>query len=719
MPKGIFFINYEVISMKLKKNVAILTSLALLVSMVSISFADPTEDFHTGPLPGEVQEDEDVGPEVVEYMVYKDDRNIAPGSLLGDVDLSTVGKGLFYDGNDFYFFIDTGVMATNYMYTIEGDRFYFGEDGKMVKDELVSYNDELYYFDMNGAMYKNRWYSAEEYDESDNIFVYTDYYFGPTGRAYRAIDSGTGLVVKTIDGQKFGFNVEGEKIEGYSDQNGNIIDPALDPAYESCVYYFDPDENGAAVTGWHFYAGAVRGSEYDDNEEIVLYFDEKTCRKVAAKASYAEQGRCVSRIIEGQRYMFDANGVRKNKWYVSEPGRATNSNMKYFDEEMDGYLQKGWFLAVPGSFLAKGDDLKLEVNKKKHKEEEECWFYAGKNGNILRNTIRKIGNYIYAFDDDGVMQVDSFVKVKNGAFVKAYSTDDIYRANIVLDPTEYGGNGDPFVDKNDDYSDPSDHLDKEKGILKVDEGEQWMYFMGDYEGESKVGAQAKQNKEVKIEVNDADLFFVQNSVGGYCKFERVEDTTSPIVGANVTTVVERSSQFIQNGVVLRPDKDDNDFGLVRRWANKTEHKEDMLNYKNEWVTPAAVNYYLFVVVNSKGNPITASNKVFKDKQGCYIYVGNNGEFLGYYPFQGKYYTKTPGNLVDEEGNPVPATSNPCWAYKKDGDKLWTFGLPPKSMRLSAKYLALNYSEKSLIDPATEFGPYECGIATVVYQERTP
>ena len=93
--------------------------------------------------------------------------------------------------------------------------------------------------------------------------------------------------------------------------------------------------------------------------------------------------------------------------------------------------------------------------------------------------------------------------------------------------------------------------------------------------------------------------------------------------------------------------------------------------------------------------------------------------MGYYPFQGKYYTKTPGNLVDEEGNPVPATSNPCWAYKKDGGKLWTFGLPPKSMRLSAKYLALNYSEKSLIDPATEFGPYECGIATVVYQERTP
>ena len=141
--------------------------------------------------------------------------------------------------------------------------------------------------------------------------------------------------------------------------------------------------------------------------------------------------------------MFDVNGVRRNSWYLNEPGRATRSNLKYFNEEMDGYLQKGWFRAVPGNYSANGDDLVLEVNRKRHASEEEVWFYAGKNGNILKKTIRKIGTYIYAFDDDGVMQSDAFVKVRNGAFVKAYSTDDLYRANILLDPNEYGGNGDP------------------------------------------------------------------------------------------------------------------------------------------------------------------------------------------------------------------------------------------------------------------------------------
>lgn len=707
MPKGIF-VCCEVICMKLKTHITIMTIFVILIGTIFMSYADPTTDFHTGELPGEREEETATGPEVVEYMVYKDDRNVAPGSLTGDVDLSTVGKGLFFDGTDFYFYIDTGVMASNYMYTILGDRFFFGEDGKMVKDQLVDYNGELYYFDLNGAMYKNRWYSAEEIDESENKLVYTDYYFGPTGRAYRAIDGGTGLLVKTIDGEKYGFNVEGEKVEGYCDQNGVIMDPSFDAAYEDCVYYFDPDENGAAATGWHFYEGSVRGEGYDSNEEIVLYFDEKTCKKVAAKASFADQGRCVSRIIDGQRYMFDSNGVRKNSWYATEPGRATNSNMKYFNEEMDGYLQKGWFQAVPGSFSANGDDLKLEINKKRHADEEECWFYAGKNGNILRKTIRKIGNYVYAFDDDGVMQSDAFVKVKNGAFVKSYGLEYLSRANILYDPNEYGGNGDPHVEETD-YADSSSSLDKEKGILRVSEGEQWMYFLGDYEGESKEGSQAKLNRAVRVEVSDTDIFFIQNNVGGYCKAEESEN------GQVITTVVERSGTYIQNGVVLRPNKDDNNYGIVRRWTTKTKH-DDILNYKNETITPPEGNYYLFIVVNENGGPITASYKTYKDSTGNYIYVGNNGEFIGYYSCQGKFYDKTPSNLVDEDGNPVPSSINPCWAYKKDGDKKWTYGLPPETLRVSADSLALNYSPKSQLGSGDDFGPYKYGIASAIYYE---
>ena len=622
---------------------------------------------------------------------------------------------MFFDGNDFYFYIDTGVAASNYMYTIEGDRFYFGEDGKMVKEELINYNGELYYFDMNGAMYKNRWYSAEEKDDEDGHLDYTDYYFGPTGRAYRAPDYGTGLVVKVIDGQKFGFNVDGEKIEGYCDQNGVVIDPMYDDAYAQCVYFFDPDDNGAATSGWHYYEGNVRGEGYDDNEEIVLYFDEKTCKKVAAKASYADPNRCISRIIDGQRYMFDANGVRKNSWYIAEPGRATNSNMKYFNEEMDGYLQKGWFQAVPGSFAAAGSDLILEVNRKKHDSDEDCWFYAGKNGNILRKTIRKIGNYVYAFDDDGVMQSDAFVKVKNGAFVKSYNTDDLTRENILYDPEEYGGNGDPYVN-GDTTLDSSSVLEKNKGILNVAGGELWMYFLGNFDNENKEGSQAKFNTEVKIELSNAEIFFIQNSVGGYAKAETVTGTGTSLDGKRLTTVVERSNKYIQNGVVLRPNPDNNNYGIVRRWIYKTEHK-DVLNYKNETILTIPQSLYFFAVVNAKGNLVSSNFKSLKDKNGNYIYVGSAGEFLGYYPYEGRYNTRTPSGLVYEDGTAVPASDKPCWTYKKDGDKKWTYGLPPEESRIDPESLAMNYEKHSLIaDGNDDFGPYKYGVASVMYED---
>ena len=696
--------------MKLKRTIALITLFTMLVGTISVCFADPTTDFHVGLLPGETEEGAPTGPVVEEYMVYKDDRNIAPGSLVGDVDLNTVGRGLFFDGTDFYFYIDTGVMATNYMFTIEGDRFFFGENGKMVKGELINYNDELYYFDINGAMYKNRWYSQEELDESDNVYVYTDYYMGPTGRAYRAPDNGTGLVVKTIDGQKYGFNNDAEKLEGYCDQNGNIIDPDMDPAYEECVYYFDPEENGAAATGWHFYEGATRGDEYEDNEEIVLYFDPKTCKKVAARAGYTEQGRAVSRIIDGQRYMFDVNGVRKNNWYASEPGRATHSNTKYFNEEMDGYLEKGWFQAVPGSFNANGEDLQLEINKKRHKDDEDVWFYAGRNGSIFKKTIRKIGQYVYAFDDDGVMQSDAFVKVRNGAFVKSYCTDDLNRANIVLDPKECGGNGDPYSGEGD-TRDPSDVIDKEKGMLNVDTGEQWMYFLGSFDSEAQEGSQARQNKEVKIELNDTDVFFIQNGVGGYAKYE-----ASDTIG-DVATVVERSNQLIQNGVILKPHPDDNNYGIVRRYPKKREYTK-VTNYKNIEIDFTPSEYlYNFIVVNSKGNPVSAQYRSIKDKNGNYIFVGAGGEFLGYYSCEGRYYAKAPNNLVDEDGEKVEAPLSPCWAYKREGDKSWVYGMPPETMRISADDLALNYSNKSVIEGGgDDYGPYTWGIASKIYDE---
>lgn len=696
--------------MKEKKVIVAFLTLSMLIGICSVAIADPTEDFHSGPLPGETEAIHESGPEVVEYYVYKEDKKYSPGSLLGDVDLSTVGRGLFNYGGDLYYFQDVGTMATNFMYTIQNDRFYFGEDGKMVRDELVNYDDELYYFDINGVMYKNRWYTDEEIDESDNTIHYTDYYFGPTGRAYRASTNGNGLIVKTIDGEKYGFNSDGEKLEGYYDQNGIEQDPESVAAYEDCVYYFDPEENGAAAKGWHYYEGNTRGSEYDDNEELVLYFDEKTCRKVAAKVTATDTGRAVSRIIDGQRYMFDSNGIRKNTWYSSEPGRASQSNLKYFNEEYDGSLQKGWFTAIPGAYGKDGADLQLDINKQRHKNDEERWFYALSNGNILRKTIRKIGTYVYAFDDDGVMQEEAFVKVKNGSFIKAYEVDNLSRANVLLDPNETDGNADP-----DPYgvSNPT-KLDKNKGILETKDGEQWMYFHGEENGTDQLGAQSKKNVQVKVELNDADIFFISSSTGGYSNWDET---------AKVTTVVQRNGKFIQNGVLLRPDPDDGNYGIIRRYPTKDASFDgvQVLNYKNERITigvdTTETEFFRFQVVDAKGSPITAVNKSIKDKNGDYLYVGYNGDFIGYYSYEGRYFTQAPRNLVDENGDKMEWTG-PCWVHKVPDEKNWVFGLPDEDARINPTSLYLNFNANSTLgSTAGSFGPYTDGIASVIYTEK--
>lgn len=698
--------------MKMKKPFVILFSLLSMILINNFTFAEPTEDFHIPEPTTEAA----TGPEVKEYMVYEETKNYAPGSLSGDVDLSTVGKGLFYDGQDFYFFTDTGTMANNFMFNIEGDRFFFGEDGKMVKDQIVSYEDEIYYFDPNGAMYKNRWYALEQVDESDNKITYVDYYFGPTGRAYRA-PSSKGLVVKTIDGEKFGFNEDAEKLEGYYDAFGNKLDEGEVPAYEDCVYYFDPTENGAATIGWHYYEGSVRGDEYDSDEEIVLYFDDKTSRKVYARESNTNPDRCITRIIEGQRYMFDSNGVRKNKWYSSEPGRASYSNVKYFSVEYDGYLTKGWFTAVPGN--EDKSDLLLDVNKKRHDDDEEMWFYAQSNGSVLRKTIRKIGSYVYAFDDDGVMQEDCLVKVQGGNFIKSYKLEDLYKANVLFDPNETGGNADP-----DPYGPGNPiNLDKTKGILDASKNEQWMYFQGDMDGISKLGSFVKTNSPVKIELNDTDLYYYANSTGGYM--------TSLDSGTNgvLSDPVKRNKKLIQNGILLKPNDDDNNYGIVRMHVTMTD-SPDVLTWKNE-IKEDVGQVYSYSVVNSNGEVITKSHTSFKDKQGNYIYVAENGNFIGVYPYKGTWHASASSDITydDPEGTEDPndptkkkqvtiKKGSQYWTYKTDS-KTVKYGLPPEAERVDCSYLWINFSVDSTISGGTDSlhaGPYLNGYASHVYDE---
>lgn len=624
--------------MKIKKFSIVLLVLILAMQMVTFVFADSDDDYNDddyisydskneygpGNLTGKKPEQKPIettiaanGPEIAEYYDYTTPREVAPGSLSGDVNFDYVGRGLFHDGEDFYFFLDTGILATEYMYNMEGDRFYFGDDGKMVKDQMVYYADEMYYFDRNGAMLKNSWLTLSQYDEYEKTTEYITYYFGRTGRAYKANGS-QGVVLKEIEGSKYGFNADGELLKGFVDEDGNQLDPNEEYAYMNCLYYFDPDDDYAAYSGWLLYESSLLGEEYDDYDEVYLYFDPKSLRKVKS----ANNERYLNRTIEEQRYIFDSNGVKVNMW--SGDIKASHSNIRYYNEEYDGYLSKGWFLAIPS------ENSTLPVNIENYSSGTEQWFYATRNGSILRKCIRKIGPYTYGFDDDGVMQSNALVVVENGEFKRSYLLDDITYKEIVFGSAE-------------------------GGILN--DGEKWMFFTGDRENEDMEGSMCKVNSLVDLETKDKDAKFFCNNQGGYSN--RI-----------VTDTVVRSGRYIQNGVVLMPDKDTNKYGIVRESATEEITISDFKNWKGEDIgDQSGLKYW---VVNSSGKKVNANNTCYKDESSNYIYLGPNGIYLGYFSVQGKYV-------------------NGKWRYRDPDDKkIWHDTFPPIEYAMDDADLYLNF-----------------------------
>ena len=554
------------------------------------------------------------GPEVVEYYDYTTPRELPPGSLSGEVNFDYIGRGLYYDGTDFYFFLDTGILATNYMYNMEGDRFLFGEDGKMVKDQLIEYSDELYYFDKNGAMYKNRWLTVSEYDPYEKMTEYKTYYFGRTGRAYRAKGS-QGVLLKEIEGAKYGFNEDGELLKGFVDADGNELNKDEEYAYMDCLYFFDPDDEYAAYSGWLLYESSLIEDEYENYDEVYLYFDPKTYRKVKS----ANNERYLNRTIDNERYIFDSNGIKVNNW--AGVMTASHSNIRYYNEEYDGYLSKGWFSAIPS------DQSTLQRNIDSNIGSSEQWFYASRNGSILRKCIRKIGQFTYAFDDDGVMQSEMLVVVENGEFKRSYDLDDVGYKEVVYSQAEGG--------------------------LLYD-GEKWMYFTGGRENEDLEGSMCKTGTMVLLGLKDRDVKFMCNNQGGY---------SSKAIG----DAVVRNGRFIQNGVVLMPEKDNNKYGIVRESSTEEITIKDFKNWEGTDIgDQSGLKYW---IVNKQGRKVSGSYTCYKDSLGNYIYLGPNGIYLGYFSVQGKYVNGK-WKYRDPEDKKVWHDTFPLQQYAIDDDDLY-------------------------------------------------
>ena len=72
--------------------------------------------------------------------------------------------------------------------------------------------------------------------------------------------------------------------------------------------------------------------------------------------------------------------------WISTPGNAATPSDKFYSQPSDSWLSTGWFKTVPGE----------DQDPEGYRDGEECWFYADKDGEIVKGEIKRIKGEYYA-----------------------------------------------------------------------------------------------------------------------------------------------------------------------------------------------------------------------------------------------------------------------------------------------------------------------------------
>ena len=193
-------------------------------------------------------------------------------------------RGWVQQGGNWYYQNSDGDFVTETMQTSNNSKFYLGEDGAMVTDYfLEDYGDgnNIYYFGSNGAMVTNTWVAIDpsvvsnQGDYTPSVYWY---YFGSTGKAVKAAESGNGYKRTTIDGKKYALNEYGQMLTGWIDNSGGIINPDdEDDPFNNAIFYAGGDNDGVLRSGWlTYYDGAsssIRSDAFGKRSDLYFYFN--------------------------------------------------------------------------------------------------------------------------------------------------------------------------------------------------------------------------------------------------------------------------------------------------------------------------------------------------------------------------------------------------------------------------------------------------------------
>lgn len=304
--------------------------------------------------------------------------------------------------------------------------YWLDENGEMAVSQLIDDDGDYYYVNEYGTMVGNQWRELPNEDPDDDEGETSWYYFGPNGKAFKASNSGK-TTFKTIvraDGQskRYAFDEEGKMLYGWVDEESKRVTGEDD--WINGTYYMGEAGDGALRENEWAWLEAEDEDQEDDEYEGYYWFYFKNSGKKMTDAT---------KTINGKKYRFEENGNAVFNWYAT-PSDASNPNDMFYSQPSDSWLSTGWFYTVPGEAL----------DPEGHSDGEPCWFYAEKNGEILKSQIKKIGGYYYAFDEYGKMMEGLYKMSVNDREIQSYekieSEGDLPEADEAWSVYYFGGN---------------------------------------------------------------------------------------------------------------------------------------------------------------------------------------------------------------------------------------------------------------------------------------
>ncbi|GLC79724.1 cell wall-binding protein [Lacrimispora brassicae] len=423
------------------------------------------------------------------WVYYEEDGEKAAGELL-----EIQGQ--------YYYFHPDGLMTRNQWVSVDNENagqedepeqhfYYFQDNGKAYKrpDDASSgsvfvkeIGEKKYSFDSEGRMLYG-WVAEGERQTGADAWKDCEYYFGPEGdgamrrgwdririesnpedemmpsdgiwededqeRWFYFSSAGKktrgkpdGLVQKTINGQKYGFDQYGRMLSSWYASPDLITINAYDKTvsaeenltqrqggrlYTKEFMYFGSPESGMRYTNGWFRARPSRylmESKHLDNESYMYYADQ-------SGNIYANE----IRVIDGEKYAFDNYGRLINgfvcltmenektssmieaTWYQDKTDREFSDENKFTDLiDFERYNSKG-FLVESYRYLFDSHKMRF-------------YYFGGKNGTMLtgKQTV-KLGDetFEFIFEDSGYLKGSGVYGEKDGR---------LYQAGMLLKPEE-------------------------------------------------------------------------------------------------------------------------------------------------------------------------------------------------------------------------------------------------------------------------------------------